>query len=284
MTNLPIVVTGANGQLGEALKEQYPEANFTDRHELDITDQRMVSAFKWPQGGVIINAAAFTNVDAAETSEGRKLAWQVNARAVAHLAWAATKNSMTLVHISSDYVFDGTLSPHNEDEALTPLGSYGASKAAGDIAAASIASHYILRTSWVIGEGKNFVRTMLDLGKQGKSPTVVSDQTGRPTFTSELVRAIDHLLTAKADFGTYNVTNEGDIVSWAELTRKIFQIAEFSGLTVTDTTTEEYFASKPGVAPRPLQSALDLSKIQGTGFVSREWQEDLRIYIKGDQA
>jgi dTDP-4-dehydrorhamnose 3,5-epimerase/reductase len=279
-----IFIVGSNGQLGRALRGQYPKARFADINELDITNKLSVLGFDWRDIDIIINAAAYTNVDGAETQEGRVAAWAVNALAVQYLALVAKEHGMTFVHISTDYVFDGTTAPHIEDEPFSPLSVYGASKAAGDIAAASIANHYILRTSWVIGEGKNFVRTMLDLGNQGISPTVVSDQTGRPTFTSELVRAIDHLLTTKADFSTYNATNEGDIVSWAELTRKIFQLAGFSGLTVTDTTTQDYFASKPGVAPRPPQGTLDLTKIQATGFLSRNWHDDLRAYIEGEKA
>ena len=142
---------------------------------------------------------------------------------------------MTLIHISSDYVFDGTREPHMEDEAFSPLSVYGASKAAGDLLVEQLEKHYLLRTTWVIGEGKNFVRTMLGLAEKGIEPTVVADQIGRLTFTSELVRAIDHLLVNQAVFGTYNVTNDGPLASWAEITRKIFALASYDNLTVTDT-------------------------------------------------
>src|SRR5690606_10315692 len=122
-------------------------------------------------------------------------------------------------------------------------------------------NYYILRTSWVIGEGKNFVRTMLELGQKGINPSVVSDQVGRLTFTSELVRAIDHLLTSKSPFGTYNVSNDGEPTSWADITREIFSLASLPN-TVTDTSTAEYYKDKENIAPRPLQSTLDLSKIK----------------------
>jgi dTDP-4-dehydrorhamnose 3,5-epimerase len=138
---------------------------------------------------------------------------------------------------------------------------------------------YIIRTSWVIGEGKNFVRTMLSLAEKGISPTVVADQIGRLAFTSELVRAIDQLLTTDAAYGTYNVTNDGSPASWADITREIFTLAGHDELTVTDTTTEEYFAGKAGIAPRPLHSTLDLSKLQALGFASRDWHDDLKEYI-----
>jgi dTDP-4-dehydrorhamnose 3,5-epimerase len=120
---------------------------------------------------------------------------------------------------------------------------------------------------------------MLGLAEKGVSPTVVADQVGRLTFTSELVRAIDHLLTAQAPYGTYNVTNDGTPASWADITREIFAVAGYSTLTVTNTTTADYFAQKPGVAPRPLESEMALDKLHATGFTSRDWRDDLREYI-----
>lgn len=279
MKDKEIFIVGANGQLGTALRTQYPGARFADQAELDITDKASVAGFDWSGIKYILNAAAYTNVDGAETSEGRALAWAVNADAVANLVAVAAQHDATLVHISTDYVFDGTQEVHDEDEAFTPLSAYGASKAAGDIAASLAPKVYILRTSWVIGEGKNFVRTMLELGKKGVNPTVVADQIGRLTFTSELVQAIDHLLTNSAPFGTYNVSNDGSSVSWADITRRIFELAGFDN-TVTDTTTAEYFAGKEGIAPRPLQSTLNLAKIQATGFTSRDWVDDLKEYVQ----
>jgi len=279
MDDSSIFIVGANGQLGTALRQRYPGARFADVAELDITDKTSVELFDWSETKILINAAAYTNVDVAETREGRRLAWAVNADAVANLVAVAAQHDMTLVHISTDYVFDGTIELHTEDEPFTPLSVYGASKAAGDIAVSLAPKFYIIRTSWVIGEGKNFVRTMLELGKRGVNPSVVSDQIGRLTFTSELVRAIDHVVSTNAPFGTYNVSNSGDAVSWAEITRAIFACARFSS-TVSDTTTSEYFAGKEGIAPRPLQSALDLSKIQNTGFASTDWRIELENYIK----
>lgn len=276
-------IIGANGQLGTALRNQYPEARFGDSDELDITDKTSVDAFDWDGIDVILNAAAYTNVDGAETPDGRVASWKVNAEAVKNLCHVAWQHDMTLVHISSDYVFDGTKTPHFEDESLAPLSVYGASKAAGDLLVQQLDSHYLLRTTWVIGEGKNFVRTMLGLAEKGTSPSVVSDQIGRLTFTSELVRAIDHLLTAKAPFGTYNVTNSGTSASWADITRTIFELAGYSDLSVTDVTTADYFAGKEGIAPRPLQSEMSLDKLQTTGFESRDWHNDLKDYIQKEK-
>ena len=279
MDDSTIFIVGANGQLGTALRAQYPGAQFADINELDITSAQSVDAFDWSGIDAILNAAAFTNVDGAETAEGRVAAWSVNASAVANLVHACQKHGMTLVHISSDYVFDGTKKPHTEEESFSPLGVYGQSKAAGDLVAATLEKHYILRATWVIGEGKNFVRTMLGLAEKGISPSVVADQVGRLTFTSELVRIIDHLLTTGAPYGTYNATNDGTPASWAEMTREIFAEAGYNSLAVTDTTTAAYFAGKEGVAPRPLESEMDLQKLHATGFESRDWHDELRAYI-----
>lgn len=283
MDNSTIFIVGANGQLGTALRAQYPGSRFADIAELDITNRESVDNFDWSGIKVILNAAAFTNVDGAETAEGRVVSWKVNASAVGNLARVAHKYDMTLLHISSDYVFDGTNEPHMEDEPFSPLSVYGASKAAGDLVVSQLEKHYILRTTWVIGEGKNFVRTMLGLAEKGVSPTVVADQIGRLTFTNELVRAIDHLLVRNAPFGTYNVTNDGPLASWAEITRQIFSLAGFTELTVTDTTTAAYFAGKEGVAPRPLGSNMSLDKLHATGFESRDWEDQLKEYVAKEQ-
>lgn len=280
MDDSKIFIVGAKGQLGLALQKQYPKAQSADIDELDITNKASVENFDWSGIEIILNAAAYTNVDGAETPEGRVAAWAVNADAVGNLVAVAAQKDITLVHISTDYVFDGTQSPHLESEAFSPLSVYGASKAAGDLLVSLAPKFYILRTSWVIGDGKNFVRTMLDLGKKGVSPTVVADQIGRLTFTSELVRAINHLLTKQPGYGTYNVSNDGLSASWADITRSIFKLAGCNDLNVTDSTTSDYYAGKEGIAPRPLQSTLDLSKLQGTDFQSRDWEDDLAGYIK----
>ena len=275
-----ILITGANGQLGTALRSQYPSAKFADIDELDITNSQSVEDFDWSNIDVILNGAAYTNVDGAETNEGRVAAWKVNATAVANLVQVCREHDIMLVHVSSDYVFDGTKQPHLEYESFSPLSVYGASKAAGDLLVATLPKHYILRTTWVIGEGKNFVRTMLGLAGKGIEPTVVSDQIGRLTFTSELVRAIDHLLSTTPDYGTYNVTNAGPVKSWADITRDIFELSGHGDLHVTDISTADYYAGKDGIAPRPLNSEMSLDKLHATGFKSHDWQSDLEKYIQ----
>jgi dTDP-4-dehydrorhamnose reductase len=283
MNDQDILIIGSKGQLGQALQLKYPHASAVDADVLDITRRTALEIFEWSRVRIIINAAAYTNVDGAETTEGRITAWKVNALAASYLADIAKKHDITLVHISTDYVFDGTNDNHKEDEPYSPLSVYGASKAAGDIAISQSPKHYILRTSWVIGEGNNFVRTMLSLAKKSIDPIVVSDQIGRLTFTSELVRSIDYLLTQRSPFGVYNVTNSGDPASWANIAREIFKLAGYNN-TVTDTTTSEYYKGKIGIAPRPLNSVMDLDKLHQIGFDSYLWQDGLSEYVKREIA
>ncbi|GAB2974727.1 bifunctional dTDP-4-dehydrorhamnose 3,5-epimerase family protein/NAD(P)-dependent oxidoreductase [Nocardioides montaniterrae] len=270
------LITGCRGQLGRALASAFPDAVCVDVDELDLTSSAALEAWPWREYGVILNAAAHTRVDAAESSE-RADAWAANAAAPAALARIATEHDITLVHYSTDYVFSGDVVPggHVESEPLAPLGVYGQTKAAGDVAVATTPRHYLLRTSWVIGEGHNFVRTMERLAREGVSPAVVDDQVGRLTFTAELVRATSHLLAVAAPFGTYNVTNAGEPRSWAAYARRVFELSGRSPDDVTSTTTAAYGAP----APRPLFSVLNLDKLAATGFVSTDADEALSAYL-----
>jgi dTDP-4-dehydrorhamnose 3,5-epimerase len=274
------LIVGAKGQVGRAFARDFPDADLVDLDELDVTDPEQVAAWPWRDYGLVLNAAAYTAVDAAETPEGRRTAWQANAQAPATLARLAREHRFTLVHISTEYVFDGTLEPHTEDEPLTPLGVYAQSKAAGDLAVATAPRHYVLRTSWVIGEGKNFVRTMQQLAANGVSPSVVEDQVGRLAFASELSRAAVHLLEVSAPFGTYNVSNGGEPMTWAEVAKAVFELSGRSADDVSTVTTEEYFAGKE-LAPRPLRSVMDLTKLRATGFEPEDARVALERYVAG---
>ncbi len=275
-----IFIAGANGQLGLALRKLYPEAEYVDRDTFDISDPAAYAGRNWRLYDIIINAAAYTAVDVAETENGRRDAWQANANAVQLLARIASDNNITLVHISSDYVFDGTISPHTETELFTPLGIYGQSKAAGDLAAATAPRHYIIRTSWVIGEGKNFVATMRNLANNEVDPQVVNDQFGRLTFTTDLAAAIKHLFDTDQAYGTYNFTGDGDVVSWADVAKEVYQLSGHKPSRVTPVSTEDYYADNEGtVAPRPRQSAMALDKIKATGLKPRDWRIALKEYL-----
>jgi len=275
-----ILVTGASGQLGRALTSEFPDAEFVDRNTFDISDTSTWVDKHWKDYGVIINAAAYTAVDSAETPEGRIEAWKANATALQNLAKVATENDITLVHVSSDYVFDGTKDIHDEDEPFSPLNVYGQSKAAGDAIVATVPQYYIARTTWVVGEGNNFINIMKSLAEKGVKPNVVNDQVGRLTFTQDLAKGIKHLIQTKAAFGTYNITNGGEPTNWASIAKMTFEMTEHNPGDVSGVSTAEYYAGKEGVAPRPLQSTLKLDKIEATGFAPRKWDTALREYLE----
>lgn len=276
------LIIGCRGQLGRALQADFPDADLVDVDELDVTDAQAVARWPWSEYDLVLNAAAFTAVDASESPDGRRAAWAANAQAPATLARLAREHRFKLVHYSSDYVFDGTASEHMEDEPLSPLGVYGQSKAAGDVAIATTPRHYLLRTSWVIGDGNNFVKTMQTLAADGVSPSVVDDQVGRLTFTTELSRATRHLVDSGAPYGTYNVSNGGPITSWADLATSVFRISGRDGADVAPISSEEYGARK-SLAPRPRNSALDLTKIRRTGFEPEDASTALERYCYAEE-
>ncbi|WP_337005925.1 MULTISPECIES: bifunctional dTDP-4-dehydrorhamnose 3,5-epimerase family protein/NAD(P)-dependent oxidoreductase [unclassified Microbacterium] len=278
------LVIGANGQLGRALHEllgESAELDYVGRAEFDLADPSFAESRRWRDYATIINAAAYTAVDAAETAEGRAAAWAANVSGVAILARIATENGITLVHVSSDYVFDGTKDDeYTEEDAISPLGVYGQTKAAGDAIVATVPHHYIIRTSWVIGEGKNFVRTMASLAERDIDPKVVNDQTGRLTFTSDIAAGVQHLLTTRPSYGVYNLSGAGVPMTWAELAQVVFTTTGHDASRVTGVSTEEYFSSAAGpIAPRPSNSVLRLDKLSATGFRPSPMLDSLAAYL-----
>ena len=297
------LVTGANGQLGRAVKALAEERavagsfDFGDRGEFDFSNPADYSKVDWTLYGAVINCGAYTAVDAAETPEGRRAAWAANAQGPALLAKTCAEHGITLVHISSDYVFDGTVEEHSEDEPFSPLGVYGQTKAAGDIAVANCPRHYVVRSSWVIGDGKNFVKTMAMLSDRCADPddgldrvTVVDDQLGRLTFARDMAEGIFWLLgyregdkepSAPCEFGTYNLTGSGRVASWAAIAAKVFELRNGNGDAVKPVSTAEYYASANGpVSPRPVHSALALAKLEDVGYTPVNWEDSLLAYVK----
>lgn len=269
-----VLVTGANGQVGRALRKVLPEAEFLSRAEFDVTDP---PARPWRQYSAIINAAAYTDVDAAE--QDRATAWASNAQGPAKLARIAAENNLTLVQLSTDYVFDGAAQrPYSEEDPVCPLSVYGASKAAGEAAAATAPRHYIVRTSWVVGEGKNFVDTMRGLAERDIQPQVVHDQKGRPTFAGDLARGIAHLLEVEPQYGIYHLTGAGDEVGFDELAMAIFTGVGHQPDEVHPVSSEQYFAGKAH-APRPSRSTMSTAKIEATGFVPQNWRVGLALFV-----
>lgn len=280
-----MLVLGAGGQLGRALRELYADdvsVDYLTRAELDLADPGLPHALAWRDYSVVVNAAAYTAVDEAETPAGRVQAWQANAVGVQRLSMIAAEHGITLVHVSSDYVFDGSLDGlYDEKSPLSPLGVYGQSKAAGDLAAATAPRHYIVRSSWVVGAGRNFVTTMADLARRGVSPRVVDDQRGRLTFASEIARAIRHLLLVRAPFGVYNVSSSGETMTWAEVARAVYGAVGVDPDLVIGTSTRDYFRDAERlISPRPANSGLDLRKIESTGFTPVDGLTALHEYLR----
>ncbi|GAB3991797.1 sugar nucleotide-binding protein [Nocardioides marmoraquaticus] len=272
------VVLGAGGQLGRALVARLSDALALTRTDVDLVTGDLEAAADWSAVDVVYLAAAHTAVDAAETPDGRRAAWAVNCTAVGRVVELCRRHRLTLVAVSTDYVLDGTLEEHDEDEPVAPLGVYGQSKAAGDALVATLERHYLLRTSWVVGDGGNFVRTMARLADTGVSPTVVDDQHGRLTFADELADAAAHLVTTGAAHGTYNVTGDGPSSTWADVARRVYAARGRAADDVTGTTAAEYGAGRQ-LAPRPTHSFLRLDKLRSTGFAPPDWRESLAAYL-----
>lgn len=282
-----ILVTGCNGQLGRAIRKEYAgdDVEFinTDVVEgdgivaLDITDvDAVISLMEQERPDVIINCAAHTNVDACETQWD--LAYKINAIGPRNLSIAAAKTGCKLIHVSTDYVFPGTSpEPLTEFDEPGPISAYGKTKYEGEKFVKEFApKHFILRTAWLYGDGKNFVKTMLNLAETHDTITVVSDQVGSPTSAAELARMI-HFLEPTENYGTYHATCEGQC-SWADFAVEIFKKAG-KNTKVKYVTTEEY--NSP--AKRPAYSVLDnymLRLVAGDTFKMADWEEAFEEYMK----
>ena len=285
-------VTGSEGQLGWELLKQAAffniEAIGLDLPYLDITvEPGIMKAFKEYKPDILINAAAYTNVDKAETDE--KACFAVNVNGPENLAAACKNAGIPMIHISTDYVFDGTnKTPYTEKDPVSPAGIYGKSKAEGEKLSVRniLEKHIILRTSWLYGvHGHNFVKTILKLGKEKEVIGVVSDQSGSPTSAADLAETLLIIVprilnNCEVTFGTYNYCGEG-ITSWYEFAEKIIETAKkYSPVTtkhVKPLTTGEY----PTKARRPVFSALDCSLIKEKfGITPKPWKKSLEIVIK----
>ena len=265
-----ILITGSKGQLGQSIK-QISNSNsdfkwyFTDIEELDITDEEALNNFaKNKSIQYLVNCAAYTAVDAAETDTDN--AYKINALAPELLAKLCAKKDIKFIHISTDYVFDGSENtPYSEQDELKPMGVYGISKLAGEAAATkALPESIIIRTSWLYSEyGKNFVRTMLYLGEQKDSLNVIFDQTGTPTYAGDLAKAIIRIIennfnTKKWIAGVYHFSNQG-VCSWYDFATEIMRKAKLS-CNVFPIETYEY----PTPAKRPHYSVLNKKKICDT--------------------
>lgn len=271
-----IVVVGANGMLGRDLMALLGDrARGVDIEDIDITSLESTErVLRTLHPSVVINCAAYTDVDGCETNVD--MAMQVNGEGVAHLAMSTRMIGATLVHVSTDYVFDGSKgSPYTEDDAPRPMSIYGESKLAGEMNAAFSPEHLIVRTQWLYGlHGKNFVETMLRLGAEKDELAVVDDQIGSPTWTVDLAKGIMALVD-KGCRGIYHAANS-EYCSWNDFAKAIFEEVGLA-VSVKPMTTEEL--NRP--ARRPLYSTLDCSKLKmDTGFRPQPWRDALRSYLK----
>ena len=275
------LITGARGQLGTDLQQVLAAAGVAESEvravgsaELDITDglavENTIASFR---PDVLLNAAAYTAVDAAETDVER--AYTVNASGPALLAAAAARHDTRMIHVSTDYVFDGQSSrPYEVDDPTGPQSAYGRTKLAGELAVRELAPEhgYVVRTAWVYGAtGANFVKTMVKLERSHDTLTVVDDQRGSPTWSADLARGLVELARSTAPAGIYHCTNAGE-TTWYGFTRAIFSELGADPDRVQPTTTDKF----PRPAPRPAYSVLSTRSWQQAGLAPmRDWRSAL---------
>lgn len=291
---MKFLVTGAGGQLGfdvmnELAKHGYdavgtdilPESAFNRYIQLDITDEKAVhEAITKTNPDAVIHCAAWTAVDAAEEEENKPKVYAINVLGTKHIAEACKETDCKMVYISTDYVFDGQgTEPWQPDcKDYKPLNYYGQTKLEGELAVSStLDKYFIVRIAWVFGlNGKNFIKTMINVGKTHDEVRVVNDQIGTPTYTYDLARLlVDMCETEK--YGYYHATNEGGYISWYDFCCEFYR--QYGLKTkVMPVTTAEYGLSK---AKRPYNSRLDKSKLREAGFTPLPtWQEAVRRYLE----
>lgn len=279
---MKILITGANGMLAKAVKEELKENELvcTDVEELDITNLDAVRLYtKKVKPDYIINCAAYTAVDKAEEQE--ELVYKINAIGPKNLAIAAQEDNAVLVHISTDYVFGGdkdTSKDYNEDDKKNPQAVYGKTKLAGEkFIEENCKNFYIFRTAWLYGEGYNFVRTMINLSKEHDEVKVVNDQHGSPTYAVDLASIIHQAMEKQIPFGVYNSTNMG-YTTWYDFTKMIYDL-EGINCKVTPVTSEEFKSA----AKRPKNSQMSKSKLLKYGIKIPTYEDALKRYLKIEQ-
>lgn len=276
---MKVLITGKGGQLAqifENILKSFPDlkAHFYSEEELDITSQDNISSvFAKNKYDYCINCAAYTAVDRAE--QDKATAFSVNATGVENLAKACAEHHTTLIHISTDFVFDGTKKkPYLEDDSAVPISVYGHSKLMGEHHIQShLKNYFIIRTSWLYSEfGNNFVKTMIRLGKDRDELKVVDDQMGSPTYALDLAKFIFHIIENDiCTYGVYHYSNEGEI-SWFDFAKKIFEMTDLN-VNLEPIPTKEY----PTPAKRPAYSVMDKSKVKDiTGVHVPYWEDSLK--------
>ena len=292
---MKVFVTGVGGQLGHDVMNELHKRGltcvgsdlaptcdaFASYVPMDITDKTAVThVLREVKPDAVIHCAAWTAVDLAEDEAQKPKVRAINVDGTAHIAASCRELDCKMVYISTDYVFDGRGETpwHPDCKDYKPLSFYGQTKLDGELAVAStVAKHFIVRTAWVFGRnGKNFIRTMLSLGKKYDTLRVVNDQIGTPTYTMDLARLLVDMVQTE-HYGYYHATNSGGYISWYDFACEIFRRAGYT-TNVTPVTTAEYGLSK---AARPFNSRLDSSKLMQMGFAPLPtWQDALERYLK----
>ncbi|MES2485460.1 MAG: dTDP-4-dehydrorhamnose reductase [Bacteroidota bacterium] len=278
---MTVLVTGAFGQLGQALQALAPKYSnirfyFTNSSETDITNiDSLEKIFNKTQPDYCINAAAYTAVDKAETEHDK--AHAVNVKGAENLAITCKKYKTRLIHISTDFVFDGEkTTPYTEQDTTNPTGIYGLTKRDGELEVQkNMDEYFIIRTSWVYSEfANNFMKTMIRLSNERPALSVVADQTGTPTNANDLADAIAQIISSgKKAYGIYNYSNEG-VATWYDFAKEIFRVNNIT-IDVSPITTSAY----PTPAKRPAYSVLDKSAIKDTfDIIIKPWQEAIEPY------
>ena len=284
-----VLVTGAKGQLGKDMMVELQSRGFCaiglDIEEMDITDSDMVHReIVMAKPDAVIHCAAWTAVDLAEDLDNREQVFRINATGTEYIAKVCAAIGCKMVYISTDYVFDGQGErPWKHEDVRRPLNVYGQSKYQGELAVEKyLENYFIVRTAWVFGAaGKNFVKTMLNLGRTHKQLNVVNDQIGTPTYTRDLARLLIDMIQSER-YGAYHATNEGGFISWYDFACEIFNQAgeinsEFNHITVNPISSDQY----PVKAKRPSNSRLDKQKLIDNGFKPLPvWQDALTRYLK----
>ena len=284
---MKVLVTGANGQLGHDVCSELAARNICFEtsdiagdvdHIIDITSSESVGKIAAIKPDVIINCAAWTAVDAAEDEENRPKVYAINVTGTANIVKACEMLDCKILHISTDYVFDGRgEDPWDpDDKSYAPLGYYGETKLLSELEVAKLKKYFIVRIAWLFGKyGNNFVRTMIKVGRTHPQVRVVNDQIGTPTYTVDLARLLaDMIMTDR--YGYYHATNEGGYISWYDFCKEIYRLKGMD-TKVIPVTTEEYGLSK---ARRPFNSRLDKSKLSANGFERLpDWKDALQRYL-----
>jgi dTDP-4-dehydrorhamnose reductase/dTDP-4-dehydrorhamnose 3,5-epimerase len=275
-----ILLLGAGGQIGQSLLEIFPNCEAHSRAELDVTHAASLESIPWSEFDVVINASAYTKVDDAEKLPMAKTCWETNVGALELITKYSRLHNLLLIHFSSDYVFDGdSESPYLESDTPNPLNRYGLSKLIGDQLVSTLKQHYIIRTSWVIGSGRNFVKTIAKCADEKKSIQVVSDQVGRLTFVNDIARGVVHLLENRPPAGIYNLTGSGPAKSWCDYAKDIYSLSGANPELVAPVSSETYAQGKE-LAARPKFGVLELEKFNSIGFEPDNIAASLVSYLK----